>query len=89
MKNIYQEHLDAARAMGNNSEKLTYLTSVLRSLLQLTVVCSFEVTKALSPSDEVDLVELTNRFCKPTDGLPLQILDSLTPFLRAYVDRNY
>lgn len=89
MKNIYLNQLHIASEMQNHSQKLVFLTSVLRSLLQTAVISSFEIAKNLTPSDEVDLSELTNRFCKPSDGLPLQILDTLTPKIRSYVANDY
>jgi tetratricopeptide (TPR) repeat protein/GTPase SAR1 family protein len=51
--------------------------------LQLAVITTFEITQNQALDDEVDLFELTSRFCKPVDGLPLQIIDQLTPTLRA------
>ncbi|MCX9110618.1 ATP-binding protein [Providencia rettgeri] len=89
MKSLYLKQLDLAKEKQNNSERLVYLTSVLRSLLQTSVVCSFEITKNLTPSDEIDLAELTNRFCKPSDGLPLEILNTLIPIIRAYTATDY
>lgn len=89
MKNIYKKHLDISVGMKNDSERLTYLTSVLRSLLQAAVISTFEITKSLTPSDEVDLSELVNRFCNPSDGLPLQIIDELTPIIRGYFLKDY
>lgn len=84
MKRLFEGQLEIARNIENNSEKLTFLTSVLRSLLQASVVVTFEITKALTPSDELGLSEHTARFCKPTDGIPLQILDTLIPEVRGY-----
>lgn len=89
MKNIFQEHLNKAQTISNAYERLTYLTSILRSVLQLAVVASFEITRDQAPSDEVDLAELTTRFCKPVDGLPLQILDELTPIVRHYTNNQF
>jgi tetratricopeptide (TPR) repeat protein len=89
MKEIYLTNLRAAETISNNYQKLTYLTSVLRSLLQTAVISTFEIANNLTPKDEVDLSELTNRFCKPSDGLPLQILDTLIPIIRGYVSKNY
>jgi hypothetical protein len=85
MKKIYESHIKLASKLSN-AGKLTFLTSVLRSLLQTVVITSFEVIKAKTPSDEIDLVDFTNRFCKPVDGLPLQILDNVIPFLRGYLN---
>lgn len=89
MKKIYQKLLLDSAQITNDSEKLTYLTSILRSILQLAVVTSFEITKCLTPHDESDLSELSIRFQKPADGLPLQIINNLTPFIRSYVDKTF
>ncbi|EPJ9919839.1 hypothetical protein L4Z50_002601 [Pseudomonas aeruginosa] len=88
MKSIYQNQLELASTIENNSEKLTFLTAVLRSVLQLAVISTFEIAKKLTPHDESDMAELAERFCKPADGMPLQIIDCLAPFLRAYVDKT-
>lgn len=89
MKNLFKAQLEIARSIENNSERLTFLTSILRSLLQSSVVATFEITKALTPSDDLGLPELTERFCKPTDGIPLQILDTLTPAVRGYFSKDF
>ncbi|MEW6990471.1 hypothetical protein AADZ91_07245 [Colwelliaceae bacterium 6441] len=84
MKKIYESQIDKLSEL-NDSEKLSFLTSILRSLLQTVVVTSFELIQKKTPSDEIDLLDFTNRFCKPSDGLPVQILDNVIPFLREYV----
>ncbi len=93
MKKIYQEHLKTVRKINNNFEKITYLTSILRSLLQLAVVSSFEIASHQTPSDEIDLPELTDkfskRFRKPTDSLPLYFLNTLTPIIRDYTNKQF
>lgn len=90
MKKKYEEQLILVSSIDNNSEKLTYLTSVLRSLLQTSVVTALELVKAQTPSDEIEgLSELCSRLRKPTDGLPIQILDSVIPFLRRYLNTQF
>ncbi len=89
MKNIYKEHLRCIELIENNSEKLNFLSSVLRSLLQLAVVSSFEIIKLKAPSDEIDLTEFVDRFSRPADGLPVEILDVVVPFIRSYVDPQF
>ncbi len=89
MKQIYKKHLEHAGLIENDTERLTYLTAILRSILQLSVVTSFEIIKTQTPSDEIDLIDFTRRFCRPVDGLPLQILDAVIPFLRRYVDEQF
>ena len=84
MKEIYKGHVETANKLSEG-EKLSFLTSVLRSLLQTVVVTSFELIRAKTPSDEIDLLEFSNRFRKPVDGLPVEILDNVVPFLREYV----
>ena len=89
MKFIYKNCLADALRIDNRSEKLSYLTSILRSILQTAVVSTFEITKQLTPHDESDLAELADRFQKPADGLPIQILDNLIPFVRGHVDKQF
>ncbi|WP_417225973.1 tetratricopeptide repeat protein [Amphritea sp.] len=89
MKKLFKDQLEIARNIENKSERLTFLTSILRSLLQSSVVVTFEITKALTPSDDVALSEHTDRFCKPTDGIPLQILDALTAVIRGYFSKDF
>lgn len=81
--------MKSAALITNNSERLTFLTSVLRSLLQITVVSSFEILKLKAPSDEVELTEYIDRFAQPSDGVPIDILDSLIPIIRSYVDSQF
>ena len=89
MKEIYKEHLRTAEKLTADAEKLNFLTSVLRSVLQSVVVTSFEVINAFAPNDEIDLKGYFNRFEKPSDGLPLEILDSVVPFLRNYTNKQF
>lgn len=89
MIHIYKKILSEAITIDNKSERLTYLTSVLRSILHVGVIATFEITKRYTPDDESDMSELADRFRKPADGLPVQILDNLIPFVRSYYDRQF
>ena len=89
MKKIYKRHLKAASTISSEFEKVSYLTSVLRSLLQVAVVSSFEIITKLTPSDEIDLNEFAKRLRKPSDGLPIEIIDGILPFLRTYIDKQF
>jgi len=89
MKKIYKNQIDIISSIKNKSEKLSYSSSVLRSILQVAVVTSLEIIKARTPCDEIDLDDFIKRFCRPADGLPLQILDTVIPFLRQYVDSQF
>jgi len=89
MKKLFETKLKIAKDIENNSEKLVFLTSILRSLLQSAVIVTFEITKSLTPSEDVGLLELTERFRKPADGVPLQVLDTLIPFVRSYYSKDF
>lgn len=89
MINIYQDQLAHAGNLQNPSEKLTFLTSILRSLLQLCGTTSLEVVKELTPTDDPALDELIERFRTPSDGLPIQILDKTVSIIRSYVDTRF
>ncbi len=89
MKKKFEKQLVKLTSMEADSEKLSCLTSLLRSILQVAVVTSLETIKEKTPYDEIALDDLIKRFCKPVDGLPLQILDTVIPFLRSYVDPQF
>ncbi|PJE86951.1 ATP-binding protein [Yersinia mollaretii] len=89
MKEIYLSQIEIANTLSSCTEKLNHLTSVLRSLLQLGVISSFEIIKNMTPSDEIDLSGYVRRFHKPSDGLPIEILSGIIPFLRTYIERSY
>ena len=89
MKKIYKGQLEKISSLKTDSEKLSCLTSLLRSLLQTAVVTSIEIIKAKTPDDEISIEDSIKKFCKPVDGLPLQILDTIIPFLRRYVDPQF
>jgi len=89
MKKIYKSHLKTASLITNDVDRVMYLTSVLRSLLQTTVITSIEVINALTPNDEIDLYSFLNRFNKPSDGLPIEILHTVVPYLRTYIDKQF
>ena len=89
MKEIYKKYIEEVDEIDNLSEKLTCLTSILRSMLQMSVITSFEITRGLAPSDELDLRQLTEKFRTPSDGMPIQILDSLVPLVRTYVNKQF
>jgi tetratricopeptide (TPR) repeat protein len=89
MKNIYLEQLKVTDGMAASSTQLNFLSAILRSLLQLTTTTSIEVVKKLVPTDDSNLDENIIRFRKPSDGMPLQILDIIVPLLRTYIDSRF
>ncbi|WP_323929064.1 ATP-binding protein [Aeromonas caviae] len=89
MKIIYVRHLDNIRKLDNNAEKLTALTSTLRSLLQTTAIIIFEVIKEKAPSDEIEWDTLIERFNKPSDGTPIDAINTIIPIAREYISRGF
>ena len=89
MINIYQQQLAHAENLKNPSEKLSFLTAILRSLLQLCGTTSLEVVKELTPTDDPALDELIERFRTPSDGMPIQILDKTITIIRSFVDPRF
>jgi len=89
MEKLYKKYLKDMTSISNPVERLTQLTSLLRSLLHVAVVSTFELTKEETPYDDVGLVDLINRFKTPVDGLPLDIFTHLTPTLRTYTSNNF
>ena len=88
MKKLYVDEIVVANQMSD-SDKFSYLTSVLRSLLQTVCISLFEITKENTPSDETDLSNLIERFLKPVDGLCLDVVNALLPTLRTYYNSRF
>lgn len=91
MQNIYQQQLHTAISLPSQAESLSYLTSILRSLLQSLSICALEITTQATPTanEDVDLKQFIDRFGQPSDGLPVEILDALIPRIRSLVFRGY
>ncbi|MBL0720531.1 hypothetical protein JI742_11605 [Piscinibacter sp. Jin2] len=91
MLEIYARQLEIARSHGSDAEALSYLSSVLRSLLQALAISALEVTLQATPvvDDDSNLNQFIDRFSQPSDGLPLEVLDSLVPRIRSLVFRGF
>jgi len=89
MINIYKTHLKTTNEMGDNSTKLNFLTAILRSLLQIASISSLEIVKELTPTEDPYLDSLIERFRRPSDGMPIEILDKTIPIIRSYVDKRF
>lgn len=89
MLDIFRKEIRFANELPIQSERLTYLTSVLRSLLQVNAISSLEVLKKLTPHDSSELDSFLERFKNPSDGLPIEVMDMATPRIRSYVCKNH
>lgn len=89
MKKIFEKHLEDSLTIKDDTARLSYLTPVLRSLLQVIVISIFEIIKEKTPIGDIDLKNFAERFCKPVDGLPVEIFNQILPSLRAYIDPKF
>lgn len=89
MHQIYDHELKTLEALTDLGEKLNFGSSILRSILQTSTIVALEVIRKLSPSESYDLSLLIERLKKPSDGLPLQILDKSIPIIRSTIDKNF
>lgn len=91
VRQVYQEQLQIAASLPSPSESLSYLCSILRSLLQCLSISALETVIQATPSvdEDLDLKPFLDRFGQPSDGLPIEILDALVPRIRSLVFRGY
>ncbi|WP_273761763.1 hypothetical protein [Aeromonas hydrophila] len=89
MKDIINRELCIANALLSDEAKLSYLTSVFRSILQTVTLSTLELIKDESSIEELPFSYWISRLQKPTDGLPIEILDEAIPHLRRYVNTRF
>ena len=89
MFNKYTELLDQICKIENNFEKLSFLTSLIRSILQVAAISSLEIANKYTISDEIGIQDFLCRFDAPSDGLPREILEILVPLIRSDYDLEY
>ncbi|EOA2958584.1 TPA: hypothetical protein ACGIZ8_000912 [Yersinia enterocolitica] len=87
MREIYIKEKDHANTM-QITDKFICLTNTLRSVLQTISISALELAKNETSIDEIDLSGIVDRFKKPTDGMPVDIIDKLTPHLRSHFDKR-
>ncbi|MCG9609725.1 hypothetical protein L1D41_08460 [Vibrio harveyi] len=88
MKDLYLKILSELPSSLSPTEEVNFLTSVLRSILQVTTLTSLELCVSEVPEHELDVFRFIRRMEQPSDGTPIEILEALLPILRTYVDRN-
>ncbi|WP_148612897.1 hypothetical protein, partial [Aeromonas sobria] len=81
MRNIYLKEKDLANKM-NVTDRFISLTNILRSILQTISIATLELAKNETSTDEIELSGIVDRLKRPADGMPVDIIDKLTPHLR-------
>lgn len=85
----YTELLRQICLIENDFEKITFLTPLARSILQLAAISSLEIFDNFMISDEIGIESFLARFDSPSDGLPREILEVLVPLIRSDYDNEY
>lgn len=88
MKNLYENSLAEMPKGLSTVEEVNFLTSYLRSLLQIATLTALELHLSEVPEGELDLSRLIRRMEQPSDGTIIEVLETVLLPLRAYVDRN-
>lgn len=91
MKSIYEREIAVARALETDSERIGYLGSVLRSMMQTLSVVSLEAIRELTPysAREANLTSLVLRFAQPSEGLYSELLEVAIPVVRSHITKNF
>lgn len=91
MQTLYHSQIEIARTLASDSEQFNFLNSILRSILQTATISSFEAIRELTPFSphDVSIDQFIRRFEQPSDGLPVEALDTLIPIIRSHVSKNY
>lgn len=91
MKSIYEKEIAVAKALESDAERLTYLSSVLRSMMQALSVVSLEAVRELTPysAHEANLTPLVRRFAQPSEGLYGEILETTIPIVRSHITKTF
>lgn len=91
MRHLYNSQIEIAKNLPSSSEQLSYLNSILRSILQVASITSLEAVRELTPfsPNDVNIDQFIRRFEQPSDGLPIEALDTLIPIIRSHVSKNY
>lgn len=83
MIEIYNDILRKVEEVDNKFEKVTLLISIIRSLLQTAAISTLEIAKKNSDVEETVFSDFLNRFGKPSDGIPWEIIEYLVPKIRS------
>ncbi|MFQ2015556.1 hypothetical protein ACK34I_00040 [Aeromonas veronii] len=87
MKTIYLKEKELANRM-QLTDRFISLTNILRSILQTISITTLELAKNETSTDEIDLSGVVERFRRPADGMPVDIIDKLTPHLRSHFEKR-
>ncbi|WP_148677579.1 AAA family ATPase [Klebsiella variicola] len=89
MKNFYLAELERVNSLQNESDKLLHLNNIIRSLQQTISISLLQVVTELVDSYGSDITGFIDRYQKPNDGLPRDIIEKSLPLLNAIQTTSY
>lgn len=89
MIDCYGDLLGKIEGIDNKYEKVNFLTSIIRSILQTAAISILEIAKKNSDVEDTVLSDFLKRFAKPSDGLPLEIIEYLVPKIRSEFESEF
>lgn len=89
MKLFYSSELEKVKALQNSSDRLLHSTNIIRSLQQTISISLLQVVTDLVDSYGSDITNFIDRYQKPNDGLPREIIEKSLPLLNSIQTTSY
>lgn len=89
MKKFYLAELEKVSSLQNDSDKLLHLNNIIRSLQQTISISLLQVVTKLVDYYGSDITGFIDRYHKPNDGLPREIIEKSLPLLNAIQTTSY
>ncbi|MHB2053996.1 AAA family ATPase [Pantoea dispersa] len=89
MKHFYLTELERVKTLQNDSDKLLHLNNIIRSLQQTISISLLQVVTELVDSYGSDITGFIDRYQKPNDGLPREVIEKSLPLLNAIQTTSY
>ncbi|MCF3097987.1 hypothetical protein EHZ86_11985, partial [Aeromonas australiensis] len=89
MKTLYLAELKRVNELENNSDKLIHLNNIIRSLQQTISLSLLQIVTELVDVYGNEITNLIERYQKPNDGLPREIIEKTLPLLNSIQTTSY
>lgn len=89
MKQLYLTELDKVATLESNSDKLFHLNNIIRSLQQTISISLLQIINELVDDYGNEITDFIDRYQKPNDGLPRDIIERALPLLNSIQTTSY
>ncbi|MCO7262929.1 AAA family ATPase [Dickeya zeae] len=89
MQRFYLAELERVKNLQNKSDKLLHLNNIIRSLQQTISISLLQVVTNLVDSYGDDITGFIDRYQKPNDSLPREIIEKSLPLLNSIQTTSY